>query len=49
MARRTPHVRSFQDLRREFGGTCLYSQRDDKWAAYRIKPSESRDIASAEA
>jgi hypothetical protein len=32
-----------------FGGTCLYAQRDEKWAAYRIRPSESRDIASAEA
>ena len=32
-----------------FGGTCLYAQRDETWAAYRIRPSESRDIASAEA
>jgi hypothetical protein len=32
-----------------FGGTCLYAQRDEKWAASRIRPSENRDIASAEA
>jgi hypothetical protein len=32
-----------------FCGTCLYAQRDENWAAYRIRPSESRDIASAEA
>ena len=32
-----------------FGGTCLYALRDGRWAAYRIRPSESRDIASAEA
>ena len=32
-----------------FGGTCLYAQRDGRWRAYRIRPSESRDIASAEA
>jgi hypothetical protein len=32
-----------------FGGTCLYARRDGQWGAYRIKPSESRDIASAEA
>lgn len=32
-----------------FGGTCLYACRDGRWGAYRIKPSESRDIASAEA
>ena len=38
-----------ESLSGTFGGTCLYAQRDDKWAAYRIKPSESRDIASAEA
>lgn len=31
-----------------FGGTCLYAKRDGKWAAYRIRPSESADIASAE-
>jgi hypothetical protein len=31
-----------------FGGTCLYAKRDGKWAAFRIRPSESRDIASAE-
>jgi hypothetical protein len=33
----------------DFGGTCLYALRDAQWAAYRIRPSESRDIASAEA
>ncbi len=33
----------------DFGGTCLYAQRDGRWGAYRIRPSESRDIASAEA
>ena len=33
----------------DFGGTCLYALRDERWAAYRIRPSESRDIASAEA
>jgi hypothetical protein len=32
-----------------FGGTCLYALRDGQWRAYRIRPSESRDIASAEA
>ena len=31
-----------------FGGTCLYAKRDEKWAAYRIRPSESGDIALAE-
>jgi hypothetical protein len=31
-----------------FGGCCLYAQRDKKWGAYRIRPSESQDIASAE-
>jgi hypothetical protein len=33
----------------DFGGTCLYARRDGRWAAYRIRPSESRDIATAEA
>jgi hypothetical protein len=33
----------------DFAGTCLYALRDGRWAAYRIRPSESRDIASAEA
>ncbi len=33
----------------DFGGTCLYALQDRQWAAYRIRPSESRDIASAEA
>jgi len=32
-----------------FGGTCLYAYRDGRWGAYRIRPSESRDIDSAEA
>jgi hypothetical protein len=33
----------------QFGGTCLYACRDGRWGAYPIKPSESRDIATAEA
>jgi hypothetical protein len=33
----------------EFGGTCLYAGRDGQWGAYPIKPSESHDIATAEA
>jgi len=33
----------------EFGGTCLYACQDGKWGAYTIKPSENRDIATAEA
>ena len=33
----------------DFGGTCLYAQRDGRWGAYRIRPSQSRDIATAEA
>jgi hypothetical protein len=32
-----------------FGGTCLYARRDGKWGCYRIKPSASESIASAEA
>ena len=32
-----------------FGGTCLYLQRDGRWGAYTIKPSESRTIDQAEA
>ena len=32
-----------------FGGTCLYARRDGRWDAYRLRPSESRDIATAEA
>ncbi len=32
-----------------FGGTCLYACRDGRWDAYRLRPSESRDIATAEA
>ena len=38
-----------ESLSGSFGGTCLYAQRDEKWAAFRIRPSESGDIASAEA
>lgn len=38
-----------ESLSGTFGGTCLYAQQNEKWAAYRIRPSESRDIASAEA
>jgi hypothetical protein len=33
----------------DFGGTCLYACREGRWGAYRIRPSESRDIATAEA
>jgi hypothetical protein len=33
----------------DFGGTCLYALRDGRWVACRIRPSESRDIATAEA
>jgi hypothetical protein len=32
-----------------FGGTCLYACRDGRWGAYRVRPSEGRDIAAAEA
>jgi len=32
-----------------FGGTCLYVNRNGVWGAYRIRPSESDTIASAEA
>ena len=32
-----------------FGGTCLYLRKDGQWDAYTIRPSESDDIASAEA
>lgn len=31
-----------------FGGTCLYLIKDGVWGAYKIKPSESADIATAE-
>ena len=30
-----------------FGGTCLYAQREGRWDAYPIKPSESGSIATA--
>jgi hypothetical protein len=33
----------------EFGGTCLYAERDGSWDAYPIRPSESGSIATAEA
>jgi hypothetical protein len=33
----------------EFGGTCLYAKRDERWNCYTIRPRESRDIATAEA
>jgi hypothetical protein len=32
-----------------FGGTCLYAFQEGQWAAYTIKPSESDNIAQAEA
>ena len=32
-----------------FGGTCLYARKDGAWGAYPIKPSESENIADAEA
>jgi hypothetical protein len=32
-----------------FGGTCLYACRDGRRGAYRIRPGECRDIATAEA
>jgi len=31
-----------------FGGICLYTQREGRWGAYPIKPSESQSIATAE-
>ncbi|MBM4072207.1 MAG: hypothetical protein FJ271_25265 [Planctomycetes bacterium] len=33
----------------EFGGSCLYAERDGSWDAYTLRPSESRNIATAEA
>jgi hypothetical protein len=39
---------SAESLSGAFGGTCLYAKRHGKWAAYRIRPSESGDIPSAE-
>ena len=33
----------------EFGGSCLYAERDGSWDAYTLRPSESRTIATAEA
>jgi hypothetical protein len=32
-----------------FGGTCLYAHVDGSWGAYGVKPSESRNIRTAEA
>jgi hypothetical protein len=32
-----------------FAGTCLYACREGRWGAYRIKPTQGGDIASAEA
>ena len=32
-----------------FGGTCLYAFQEGQWAAYTIRPSESKTIAQAEA
>jgi len=32
-----------------FGGTCLYIQRDDRWTAGTIKPSDSQTVAQAKA
>jgi hypothetical protein len=31
-----------------FGGTCLYMKRQDRWAAYTIRPNQSQNIATAE-
>jgi len=33
----------------DFGGTCLYAEKKGSWGAYRIRPSASQDIDSAEA
>lgn len=33
----------------EFGGTCRDACREGRWGAYRVKPSASRDITSADA
>ena len=32
-----------------FSGTCLYAKVEGRWGAYKIKPSESKTIATAEA
>ncbi len=32
----------------EFGGSCLYAERDGSWDAYTLRPSESGSIAKAE-
>jgi len=39
---------STSSLSGEFGGTCLYVCRNDRWEAFTIKPSASDDIDSAE-
>lgn len=31
----------------EFGGSCLYAERDGSWGAYTLRPSESGSIAKA--
>ena len=31
----------------EFGGSCLYAERDGSWDAYTLRPSESGSIAKA--
>jgi hypothetical protein len=40
---------SAMSLSGSFGGTCLYARQDCQWGAYPIKPSESRNTATAEA
>jgi hypothetical protein len=40
---------SAESLRGSFGGTCLYAQRDGSWACYPVRPSESKNIATADA
>ncbi|SPE62773.1 hypothetical protein SBV1_90021 [Verrucomicrobia bacterium] len=32
-----------------FGGTCLYLKREERWGAYTIRPNQSQNIATAEA
>lgn len=40
---------SAESLRGSFGGTCLYARRNGSWVCSPIRPSESKNIASAEA
>src|SRR5208282_2695175 len=40
---------SWSEIGRGSAHTLIYACRDGRWGAYRIRPSESRDIASAEA